>query len=297
MKPKRNKVFCTDSHRTKIVFETEKKAENFIRFNADEMIEETGKAPVRCYYCASCGGWHVTSNPNRTYFDEREEAETFDLAQCHKWLQQKGMQLAKARNQREFIECYRLIEEGYIEVEKAEKAGVPISEFENELQIFLVCASTLHKACPKYNPRLNTTIQKLDILLKDAKECVTPSVNDYIRCKDIIAEMEVELKNAIRYGACLKQLKKYSQVCEWYDTPQKFQFSIEQGELYQKIVNSYRKKGYSECADLLDTAYQDLYKALDDDIPVELVKSMFNRLLSYKNLLKDKFSGITEGEE
>lgn len=34
---------------------------NFIRFNAEEMVEETGQAPVRAYYCETCCGWHVTS--------------------------------------------------------------------------------------------------------------------------------------------------------------------------------------------------------------------------------------------
>lgn len=47
-----------------MLFETESQARNFIKFNSQLILEEKGKAPVRCYYCTMCGGWHVTSNPN-----------------------------------------------------------------------------------------------------------------------------------------------------------------------------------------------------------------------------------------
>lgn len=46
-----------------MLFESEQKADNFIRFNAEAVAEATGKAPVRSYYCALCCGWHVTSAP------------------------------------------------------------------------------------------------------------------------------------------------------------------------------------------------------------------------------------------
>ena len=39
-----------------------KKAENFIKYNSDEILNETGIAPVRAYYCPFCGGWHITSS-------------------------------------------------------------------------------------------------------------------------------------------------------------------------------------------------------------------------------------------
>lgn len=61
MKPK-NRIFCMQCHRSKLLFETEKKAFNFIKFNADEIMEETGRAPNRVYYCSCCGGYHVTSS-------------------------------------------------------------------------------------------------------------------------------------------------------------------------------------------------------------------------------------------
>jgi len=61
MKPTKNRVYCKDSGRKKMLFETEKKANTFIKFNSEEMESESGYSPVRSYYCISCNGWHVTS--------------------------------------------------------------------------------------------------------------------------------------------------------------------------------------------------------------------------------------------
>ena len=68
MKPIKNKVFCYDCGRNKMLFETEKKANTFLKFNADVIEEESGKRPIRSYFCQSCCGWHITSQedkPNR----------------------------------------------------------------------------------------------------------------------------------------------------------------------------------------------------------------------------------------
>ena len=62
MKPTKNNFFCLDSNKTKMRFETEKKALNFIKFNSHEIEKETGKAPTRCYFCIACNSYHVTSN-------------------------------------------------------------------------------------------------------------------------------------------------------------------------------------------------------------------------------------------
>lgn len=63
MKPTRSLVYCYETRRQKILFKSESKADNFIRYNADEIRESSGYAPVRSYYCISCGGWHVTHSP------------------------------------------------------------------------------------------------------------------------------------------------------------------------------------------------------------------------------------------
>ena len=67
MKPTKNQIFCVACGRPKMLFETKAKADNFIKFNSSEIMEESGKAPIRSYYCEICGGYHVTSNNSKTY--------------------------------------------------------------------------------------------------------------------------------------------------------------------------------------------------------------------------------------
>lgn len=82
MKPTKNKVYCISIRRSKMLFESESKANNFIKFNKDEMLEETGKAPVRSYYCQFCDGWHITSNPHEgigAMLDQKESQKISDI--------------------------------------------------------------------------------------------------------------------------------------------------------------------------------------------------------------------------
>lgn len=61
MKPTKNKYYCKDCGRTKMLFETEKKADNFIAFNQEKISKESEHTPQRSYFCIFCGGWHITS--------------------------------------------------------------------------------------------------------------------------------------------------------------------------------------------------------------------------------------------
>ena len=75
MKPSKSRVYCPECGRQKILFETEKKALNFIKFNSEEIKEESGRAPIRAYYCEFCGGWHVTSSTH--YSESKTSANAF----------------------------------------------------------------------------------------------------------------------------------------------------------------------------------------------------------------------------
>lgn len=73
MKPTKNKVFCKDCGRHKMLFETERKAETFIRFNSEEIETGSGRSPNRSYYCMFCNGWHVTSKKEQLNFKSKTE--------------------------------------------------------------------------------------------------------------------------------------------------------------------------------------------------------------------------------
>lgn len=76
MKPTRNRIFCPQCKRPKMLFESQKKADNFIEFNKFEIEENNHYAPCRSYYCPFCAGWHVTHHQS---FDESkiENIDTF----------------------------------------------------------------------------------------------------------------------------------------------------------------------------------------------------------------------------
>ena len=62
MKPTKNRYYCLGCHHHKMLFKTKDEAIRFIQYNADCIENETGRKPVRAYYCYDCSGWHVTSS-------------------------------------------------------------------------------------------------------------------------------------------------------------------------------------------------------------------------------------------
>ena len=83
MKPTKNRIFCSNIHRVKMLFASKEKADNFIRFNADNMALSRTHVPIRSYYCPACGGWHVT---------HKSESEEYIRADD---LQQKAYELGR----------------------------------------------------------------------------------------------------------------------------------------------------------------------------------------------------------
>ena len=66
MRPQ-HRVVCQVTMRRKLLFPTEEKAQRFMEYNSAEIKANSGHAPIRAYYCESCGGWHVTSQEKRWF--------------------------------------------------------------------------------------------------------------------------------------------------------------------------------------------------------------------------------------
>lgn len=77
MKPK-NRTFCPYCGYLKMLFETEKKANLYLKYNADDVLEENGKKPIRSYYCEACGGWHVTSSRTFKKVNDKDKKVLYD---------------------------------------------------------------------------------------------------------------------------------------------------------------------------------------------------------------------------
>lgn len=69
-KPK-NRIVCPDSNRTKMLFETERKANDFIKWNGGEI--DTHGGVLRPYYCPACCGWHITHKEHNEHYDNRTD--------------------------------------------------------------------------------------------------------------------------------------------------------------------------------------------------------------------------------
>lgn len=110
MKPTKNLYYCLDCGRTKMLFESQKKADNFIKFNRDAFEEEGKKVPVRSYYCPVCGGWHVTSNPNEEHFN----AIFYQNNQLTKMERVVQMKMRKRNHEAFLIRKNALIEEAKV---------------------------------------------------------------------------------------------------------------------------------------------------------------------------------------
>lgn len=67
MKLTKNRVFCQQCGRFKIQLSTEREAVHFMKYNVESMREETGRVPIRAYYCNTCGCWYLISKSLRPY--------------------------------------------------------------------------------------------------------------------------------------------------------------------------------------------------------------------------------------
>lgn len=61
---------CPDCGKPKMLFSTEKEAQNFIKWNSSEM--EHGQT-LRPYYCPACCGYHISHKKHYTGFDNRTD--------------------------------------------------------------------------------------------------------------------------------------------------------------------------------------------------------------------------------
>ena len=70
-KPKNNRVMCPECFKQKMLFETQKQADSFIKWNGEDIDTHGGE--LRSYYCPACGGWHISSKPYKEAYAHNTE--------------------------------------------------------------------------------------------------------------------------------------------------------------------------------------------------------------------------------
>lgn len=116
-KPSKNHIYCPDCGRHKALFRSREEAELFMNLNRESIIDETGYAPVRAYYCDSCRGWHVTSQTQEMRAESTEVRKK--LGAIHKKATARKNNTMQTLNQ---VERYISIAVENFKKEKIEKA-------------------------------------------------------------------------------------------------------------------------------------------------------------------------------
>ena len=62
---------CPECFKQKMLFDTQKQADNFIKWNGDDIDTHGGE--LRSYYCQACGGWHISSKPYKKVYEHSTE--------------------------------------------------------------------------------------------------------------------------------------------------------------------------------------------------------------------------------
>lgn len=103
MKPK-NRVMCPDCGKPKMLFESEKKAENFIKWNKDSLEEQHNV--LRAYYCPACCGWHISHKYHRESYDKH----TDNMIQAYREQKKSLTKIDKIVRSKEYEEHIKLVE-------------------------------------------------------------------------------------------------------------------------------------------------------------------------------------------
>ena len=213
MRPTKNKVFCVACKRSKMLFETQAKADNFILYNKDEIEEENGKAPVRSYYCSLCGGYHVTSNPSE------RSAESFDRKDTH--LAEEIDVLIKAQNEivpilQNVTEIIKLVEVNILQ-DQLDEAEQLLEECREKLAPFENVQCQKKQKWFQKRRQVDVLFDKINLIrklkdgdLEDAEAFVIDETNtssdtgidqtliikkNLLRVKVLLSEVDVDIQN------------------------------------------------------------------------------------------------------
>ena len=237
MKPKKNTIFCYGCHRSKMLFETKSKADNFIKFNKDNILEENGYAPVRSYYCEFCCGYHVTSNSSvetGERLDEKEHeflmqfsATDIDGFDLNNYYNETLNKISQAESQM-YVGDFKLLEQLYEEINELRikykvLLRLPAQKREKFLLLSQKIDSLRNRAI-----KIREIAEKDDEVLNDYLSCEQPSeeqmslipiIKGLLFMRQVIKEIDaiqilidegniakaLELKNKLRHTVAVRE--------------------------------------------------------------------------------------------
>lgn len=225
-----------------MVFESQAKADNFIRYNREDIEEENGRAPVRSYYCKLCAGWHVTSKASKAVkvlSDRRDERLLEEVDEYAKSNEEIHPYLTKADEQ--LSEAEQMIVQGRID-----EAEQLLKDCRKRLEPFRHCTGEKHFKWEKRDRQIESLLEyKSQIIALDEmsveertnvldKKGQTKEERKFCqayrnmcilrRVKVLMAEADEDIEQgrkevADKLSECRKQLKKLD--CEFKKQIQK----------------------------------------------------------------------------
>lgn len=240
MKPTKNRVYCNDCGRVKMLFTTQEKADNFIVFNMNKMILETGIAPSRSYFCSACGGWHVTKNTNNEYFLEKEKMNIRidEIKKQLKTLVHLFHTQYSKKMPHVWGEKMKILKELTVELEDVVDGIIP--EYKMAINCIKQYEHSIDKAIEKEIAK-----QNLQAITPEFKETFKQFKNAYLtlkteECIYLANHLKNILDNAVLNGVNRSDIKEKLQNIEDFILPQRIKIIKIIFQLTEDLVNNYK---------------------------------------------------------
>ena len=306
MKPTKNHYYCVACHRPKMLFETQAKANNFIRYNAAEMLQAGTKAPVRSYYCSLCGGWHVTSNPST---EDGERLDQRDNELVKRLEARKTVRPTASAEKAKFSEIANVIdiklqEYAFLAAQfDLEAAGKLLFELADTVRSKIECIGAKHSKIESIQKRIRDAeddfalrsrlyalsreeLQQMDNGDADSTECLfahnilcIKAIREVLDSDAVLSGQRLQCLNnylpEIKGPYCVKVRNVLREKLEAVKpSPSLYRTTIlKLITRIETLRDVYAAGHYTECADLLGGSYLMLNNIGTDDENIRLIRS------------------------
>lgn len=288
MKPVKNRVYCQDCGRIKMLFDSEEKANRFIKYNKDEIESENGKSPVRAYNCKMCGGWHVTSKQESKYIRKSIGERLDDNIDQLKSLEQRFNEFKSNIKKMTIQECFEKIDEFRMEIDELKSNGLVGLKLVVDIGYKL---TNIKSKLSANTNKVDSTVDDLINVIKEAyKEKRMNDVEETIElAKSAVTDAQLNgLKNK-KVVAYRNVIAQYEKIIEDYKNKVKSEENSNDANLkiiYDAIVTDYKNKQYVDCEKRVVEMIGELKK--EPLLGQKKRKQYYNQLVVYCSNLKIK---------
>lgn len=280
MKPKKNKIFCIGCRKTKILFESQSKANNFISFNKQAIYGENRKAPVRSYYCVFCCGWHTTSNQSKERGENMDIVDKEMINQIMKYTDRKQERIKRVLELNDkIVKLSGMFNMGYVE-----QATELLGQCYEDLIIF----RNTHKGwVGKYTKAIEALDYKRSLLIKAIEliDAGQEAQDKLILIKNPSIE-ENALIGMIGNRRAISKIKEMIEKADVFIFDKKFKDAYHEIKHCRKMLSLLHGEGRKYTKSLLKQALDNRMKLITPHYTVSKKKKVDNRSQIFANSMK-----------